>query len=247
MQVPNRTRLMKDTEILQNLLKNLFSHAQWPGTTACSKGCSACCTKSVTISALEGIAIQRHCRQHNIHINIDKNIPNTTRPKQTTNQYVNSFLFRKNNSVEETEWSTDPCMFLKNDVCSIYSIRPIMCRGFISYSDCIQNGFAEVPNHIVSYNIIIQQIIEHISCGMIWGLMDDVLFALGINLNENNLNANQLTKNTLVCQPIKGFMLTKDESLRLCDLLNKIKQLLQNKFCNLQESNTIISCIDQLI
>lgn len=76
-----------------------------PGT--CKRGCSYCCHVAVEITLLEARYIE-HKTGHKVTNPVDG----------PTN---------KN--------ETRPCVFLKNNECSIYEHRPAVCRTFISFDD----------------------------------------------------------------------------------------------------------------
>jgi Fe-S-cluster containining protein len=89
---------------------------------ACQKGCSYCCHFMVEASAPEVLAIAQYIRQNftqeeqeQLMRSIDENI-NATQGMTRKERFV----FRA------------PCALLKNGACSVYDIRPVMCRAWHS-------------------------------------------------------------------------------------------------------------------
>lgn len=73
---------------------------------ACAKGCSSCCKMNVTISQIEANIIS-----------------------EKTGLNVKQLSNSKNHNSEE--FIGIPCMFLKGDSCSIYEVRPFVCRKHV--------------------------------------------------------------------------------------------------------------------
>lgn len=89
---------------IYNLLTDIGNVAE--PYIACAKGCSSCCKMNVTISQLEANLIS-----------------------ENTGFQVNQLT----NSIEHSseEFIGIPCIFLKNDSCSIYDVRPFVCRKHV--------------------------------------------------------------------------------------------------------------------
>lgn len=89
----------------------------YPAPT-CKRGCSHCCYMAVGITGLEALHIE----------------------KRTGHKVTN---------LESGPVDTDqrePCVFLKNNECSIYEHRPMVCRVFMSFDDvkyCIDETAAD--------------------------------------------------------------------------------------------------------
>ena len=78
--------------------------------SACTKGCSYCCHISVSVTPYEAALIGQVIHTPPIPI-----------------KYSNPFRVSKFAGV--------PCPFLKDNSCSIYNIRPIVCRAHFNISD----------------------------------------------------------------------------------------------------------------
>lgn len=75
---------------------------------ACEKGCTACCKMNVEISQIEANLIAEKT-----------GIPAKQLPKSQSHN--------------ENEFIGVPCVFLKDGACSIYEIRPFVCRNHVSF------------------------------------------------------------------------------------------------------------------
>lgn len=98
--------------------------------TDCHKGCSHCCHMAVSITQFEALYIKQY---------IERNWSK----KQINNLYsqIKQLKFKHpeifNMSFIATENKTKiriPCIFLENNCCSIYNVRPVICRTYISLS-----------------------------------------------------------------------------------------------------------------
>lgn len=77
---------------------------------ACKKGCSSCCHMNVTISALEAEQIQRATGR---------------RAKQLSSSMSHPL----------GEFQGVQCPFLRDGSCSIYEVRPYMCRKHVNFDE----------------------------------------------------------------------------------------------------------------
>ena len=101
----NASKAVKLRKVYQ--LADQFSTLMAP-YIACTNGCSHCCHHDVEISSLEATSISnfsgRAARP------IQKSIVRTDRP-----------------------YRGSPCPFLVKDLCSVYEVRPLVCRNHASY------------------------------------------------------------------------------------------------------------------
>jgi Fe-S-cluster containining protein len=92
----------------------------------CRRGCSMCCSQMFSISAIEGAYISRAI----------KALPQAERDrlKDAARQYIRSAktLTKESENPEDTFTPRPglrlPCPALKDDACSIYAARPLICR-----------------------------------------------------------------------------------------------------------------------
>ena len=208
----------------EELLKTIYAvYSQWVDRfpLACQKGCASCCTQSVTMTSLEGKMIldflKVGCRDKGL---LELLAQRTTGKKGalTTNQYAKACL--EHQEIPEDAlggWNFTPCIFLREDTCSIYEVRPFGCRSFGSFEPCSENIGAEMAPIHLTVNTVFSQIIEHVcSDGGYWGNMADILEDL------NKSQASDSIGKLLPAQPIPGFLLEAQE-VKLIHVL--LKQL----------------------
>jgi hypothetical protein len=107
-----------------NLVEEVINLAPQPRPYACRRGCHFCCYEAVTVSEVEAAALARHVHE------LPQGEKNTLIAR--LEQYaavvteVGEVLMPKNRM---------PCAFLDTEsgACTVYSIRPFMCRGLTSY------------------------------------------------------------------------------------------------------------------
>lgn len=81
---------------------------------SCKRGCSFCCHINVEITEDEGDVIGEHCKNHNIPIDKEYLLNQLKIPEL-------EIAFAENSA----------CVFLKNGECSIYDVRPLICRKYL--------------------------------------------------------------------------------------------------------------------
>ncbi len=198
---------------------------------ACKKGCAACCTQNVMITAVEGELIHRFIREQDkrewFAAKFQKKAK-TRRPEITTNGFAASCL--DGNDVEPDSYgSSEVCPFLEEDCCSIYEVRPFSCRCFASTKVCSPGVPALIGETYLSASTAVMQIIEHLGQGEFLGNMLDVLLAL-CDLPENRKYFEMLPAsmpdqglaNVVKALPLPGFLLMEEEMEKIAPLLEAI-------------------------
>ncbi len=85
----------------------------------CTKGCSACCTERVFLTPTELVMIAQRLKKH------------LSRGSFSRMQRKVARLSKLVESEGREEWwrNSRPCPLLKDNECSVYSSRPLACRG----------------------------------------------------------------------------------------------------------------------
>lgn len=104
----SRSQVMK-FQSLQRLTQNMSEIVS--SVTACQTGCSHCCKQAVDVCELEAKAISKAIGQKYV------------KPK------------RVDVTVNQKKYRGVPCNFLKEGRCSIYEVRPIICRTYANLSN----------------------------------------------------------------------------------------------------------------
>jgi Fe-S-cluster containining protein len=227
----------------EELLKTIYAvYSQWVERfpLACQKGCASCCTQSVTMTSLEGKMILDFLKVGGKDKGLLELLAQRAKGNKgaalTTNQFAKACL--EHQEIPEDAlggWNFTPCVFLREELCSIYEVRPFGCRSFGSFERCSENSGAEIAPIHLTVNTVFSQIIEHISSdGGSWGNMADILE----NLLENE--APETTGKLLPAQPIPGFLLGSHE-VKLIHIL--LKQLCEQS----AEKQTLGDLIDNFM
>ena len=190
---------------------------------ACKKGCGVCCTRSVTMTSLEGEAILDSAwssgRQKWLYGKLARMTTGNCGPQITTNQFAEACLAGQEiDGKGFGSWDFRPCIFLEDNLCAIYDARPFSCRSFASFVECTADTAAEIAPIHLAVNTVFTQIIEHIaSDGGTWGTMGEMLHCLA----RFNTRATRTT-HLLRARPLPGFLL-EDREL---DVVNHLLQQL---------------------
>lgn len=200
---------------------------------ACRKGCSSCCTRSVTMTSLEGKKIMAFLDAREDLSPAAKDcitelftVGSSNPPVMTTNRFAEYCLNQEEPPQEnQAPWDMTPCAFLDNDCCSIYPVRPFGCRSFGSQEECRLSGEAVVPSLMIAANTACLQLIEHLDCqsgrqgqGGRWGYLSDILRNLA-GIDDRNL---------LPTRPLPGFLLAPQEEKEIRALLTRMYRALGN-------------------
>lgn len=190
---------------------------------ACHKGCSSCCTQSVMMTELEGESIVDFYVKHIGRVEeLQKQVNNhdyagNIRPV-TANSYAKLFLEKESPEEENLSWNFESCIFLKNGECSIYSVRPLGCRTFISEIDCKKNGTAEALPVTITISIIFQQLAEHLDKSRMWGVMNHILI-------HNLLREGTKLGGLSVGETLPGFLIPQEEKAEVEGLLDTLYRI----------------------
>ncbi len=198
---------------------------------ACHRGCSVCCTRNVTMTAVEGELILRYIRNKKLEHEFAERLQSARprkRPKMTTNDFARACLQGKTYDFEEPS-PDKKCPFLEENLCMIYPVRPFACRMMISKHQCAEGQAASLSDNYLAAATAVMQIIEHLGQKEYWGNMLDILPAL-CDITEHHTIASRLNKvvilqarmRTLTAKPLPGFLFTEEEEQTVVPLLQTI-------------------------
>ena len=205
-------------ELLLSALYDAF--AGWAGTFAfsCRKGCATCCTRSLTMTSLEGAGILAFLAAADRRSELAGPAfqPTTSRTDRTAQCTTNTFVAAhlRGEAVEEAEsWDLRPCPFLSEKSCTIYPVRPFGCRLFASLDPCAASGAAEMPPGYLAGATVLLQYIEHLDSGGYWSTMVELLAGL---------NTGQVDGYGQPTAPLPGFLIAPDERALVEPLLENL-------------------------
>jgi len=99
----------------------------------CKAGCTFCCFIEIDVSGDEAAVIIDHCRENGIEIDMD-------------------YLMKQAAVGRKTYSALSKCVFLKDNLCSIYSVRPIACRKHWVKTDPVLCDFSKnIANPVGGY------------------------------------------------------------------------------------------------
>ena len=120
-----RTGLKKVAALADNLVTQV--HQEQAGTSvACEAGCSHCCHAQVKVTPLEALVAFDW---------VEKSLPHA-QLKLLKKRITNNRQLTEGVDLEHRVMVKDqtPCIFLEKGACSIYPVRPLICRAWTSYS-----------------------------------------------------------------------------------------------------------------
>ena len=184
---------------------------------ACRKGCSICCTTNVTVTSLETDYL---LQSENIDTKLLKRLEDEGRkghfiPSTTINTTAALCLAQKDIPEETSPITFNSCPLLdENGLCSVYEHRPFSCRAMSSESVCAEGGQADMPPFLVTVNLALYQILEHLDAeGWYGNLLDMIPLSLARKDQAQELAAGQegriKTNRRLPC-----FIVPPDDTIR---------------------------------
>ncbi len=186
---------------------------------ACSRGCSICCTVNVAATSLEVEYLMDGLDEQMKRelINAFPGILSQPRfkPAHTTNEIASACLHMEGDVPEETGLhGKGKCPLLKQDLCTAYDRRPFACRAMLSRTKCAPGSQAQMGGFLLTINLALYQIIEHLDEGRLYGNM--------IDLMAQGLNAARGPERFPVSQPLPGFVLLPEEKGRFKGFIRRL-------------------------
>lgn len=120
-----KSALIQIMDLAQAMVEHISDAQEEPGVE-CTAGCSYCCYTQVKLTPAEALFafswMDQEFSNHDQAL-LWKRVDNNRR--LTEGQSLSTRVRIKKKS---------PCIFLKNNACSIYPVRPFICRSWSSYS-----------------------------------------------------------------------------------------------------------------
>jgi Fe-S-cluster containining protein len=217
--------------ILEAIL-TVFSAWSSEMPVVCGKGCTTCCTASVTITWLEGQRIHRFIRNNCMEEWLACQLARAgelQQPQTTVNAFAESCLAGREIVLEPVNFS-GICPFLEDNLCCIYEVRPFSCLSFASQIPCIPGHHARVPPYYMAATTAVSQLIEHLGQGSPCGNMVSILLALCgspanrqvAKLLDDPEKIRHSREGCLIANPLPGFLLSEEDRDKVLPLLDRI-------------------------
>ena len=189
---------------------------------ACRPGCHACCTVNIVATSLEAGHLLRSSFFDNL--DLKKLLYSATarpiyRPSLSTNQIADFCLRQEEIPSDRVEHGEGVCPFLDQEgLCSVYENRPFACRAMSSREVCQYGGEADMEPFLVTVNLAIYQIIEHLDKEGVSGNLLDVLSELVNNQSVSPGPGNMLVSN----RALPGFLVSPNEQVRFRAFMRRL-------------------------
>ncbi len=179
---------------------------------ACKPGCHVCCTTNIVATSLEAGYLLGSPFFNDLDLE-QALLPTIKtpiyRPTLTTNHIADLCLKQEEIPSDSSEHGQGTCPFLDQDgLCSVYERRPFACRAMSSTEVCRYGGEAAMEPFLVTVNLAVYQIIEHMDRAAVSGNLLDVLSELA-DINDSGPE-NYLISN----RALPGFLVTPEEQGR---------------------------------
>ncbi len=106
--------------------------------SCCKIGCNHCCNHAVEVYNFELIPIIKYIEENNIDFVIDKGISVVNYLEENLSIVTSQYNYLDNATIEKYKIDYRnlqiPCIFLRENKCSIYSVRPTSCLNYHCYS-----------------------------------------------------------------------------------------------------------------
>ncbi len=199
---------------------------------ACEKGCSACCTRNVTLTSLEAYGVVDYISEGNKKdlfepLNVEEK-RKRFQPKITINKMAELCSREEDLPAEETAnplWGR--CPLLTDKTCPVYENRPFECRSFCSKVNCEVEGVADIDPFIVSVNNLFRQFIEHIDSLGISGNLTDMLLYLAETENKEILRGSDqpVAENLINNHPAMVLMIPPEHREKIQHLIDALQSI----------------------
>ncbi len=187
---------------------------------ACEKGCSACCTVNVALTTLEadylmeGLGSPPGTRAaERLRAAAEQGAYS---PTTTLNRNVWQILRGEEVARDAGEHLDGTCPLLTDEgACTVYERRPFACRAMSSRSRCGDNGAADMEPFLVTVNLALYQIVEHLDSQ--GGFTGNLSSMLAMRFEAPGLHPPGV-KNC----PLPGFMVPPEDKPRFRSFLRRL-------------------------
>lgn len=180
----------------------------------CKPGCHVCCTVNIVATSLEAGYLLRSSFFDDLDLKKLLSLATARpiyRPGLSTNQIADFCLRQEEIPLDTGEHGEGVCPFLDQEgLCNVYENRPFACRAMSSREICQYGGEAEMEPFLVTVNLAIFQIIEHVDKNRVSGNLLDVLSELVNTQSVSPGPGNRLILN----RALPGFLVIPDEQGR---------------------------------
>jgi Fe-S-cluster containining protein len=191
---------------------------------ACEPGCHTCCTVNIVATSLEARYLLRLRSSFFDDPDLKKLLLSATarpvyRPGLSTNQIADLCIRQKEIPPDKVEHGEGSCPFLTQEgLCNVYEYRPFACRAMSSMEVCRYGREAEMEPFLVTVNLAIYQIIEHLDRDLVSGNLLDLLSELVNNQSLSPGQGNRLIPN----RALPGFLVTPNEQGRFMAFMHRL-------------------------
>jgi len=195
---------------------------------ACKKGCSTCCTTNVSMTTLEADYIWNSgLFTDSLYQKLKQAAKEEHFVPSTTINTSAAMCLSENQMPEETSPVTfDPCPLLTEDgLCSIYEVRPFSCRAMSSETVCTEGGEAYMPPFLVTINLAMYQIIEHIDREGWYGNMLDIMEMARRKKEDRTETADAMEGKIKTNRPLPCFIIPPDDIIRFKSFMRRLSQI----------------------
>ncbi len=119
-----REILIEGSAYADHIIMQLEKYGDASSEIACKAGCPYCCSMQISITPPEAIVLGAHVVE-----NYDTGALKDLLKKIDHNLHL---TYQKTQDEKVENWHKTPCIFLKKGSCSVYAIRPFVCRSWHS-------------------------------------------------------------------------------------------------------------------
>ncbi len=195
---------------------------------ACQKGCNVCCTTNVTVTSLEARYLFQSgkldgSRMKDLEAERQKEhfIPSTT-----INTTAAMCLAQKPIPEETSPLTFNRCPLLdKEGLCSVYEHRPFACRAMSSETVCTEGGQADMPSFLVTVNLALYQVLEHLDAEGWYGNLLDLIPIAALQEKDQAARLVAAEKGRIKTnRQLPGFIVPPDDTIRFRSFLRRLSK-----------------------